>query len=345
MAARLVRISGRPPLTLLRGPVRALRAGSLLVIPTETVYGLGANALDPDAVQRIFEAKGRPATNPLIVHVANESDARALAESWPEQAGVLAHAFWPGPLTLVVYRNRSVPDIVTAGGPTVALRVPDHFVALSLLEAAHTPIAAPSANPSGQVSPTRVEHLSERIRQAAAYILDAGPCPGGIESTVVDLTGPTPRILRPGLLGRDQIESLIGPLLPADASARHSPEAPSSPNPGEAARSPGVLGRHYAPRARVLLIERTPSSDVQAFFSEGGAPLRIGWLALRDRPDVPTPCHVLRMPTDPEAYARELYDTLQRLDEVGLDVIAVDLPPDEAAWEAVRDRLRRASMG
>ncbi|HMF19354.1 MAG TPA: L-threonylcarbamoyladenylate synthase, partial [Gemmataceae bacterium] len=212
-----------------------LRNGGLVAFPTETVYGLGANALDPAAVARIFQAKGRPPQNPLIVHVAKLETTANLAADWPEKATELAERFWPGPLTLVVRKRACVPDAVTAGGDTVALRVPSHPVALALLKAANIPIAAPSANRSTLLSPTRAEHVLHGLEGRIDLLLDAGPTPGGLESTVLDVTTNPPRLLRPGLISPAELGAVIGPIIQKE-----------SPNPGDTLRSPGMLGRHYA---------------------------------------------------------------------------------------------------
>jgi L-threonylcarbamoyladenylate synthase len=213
-----------------------LRAGRLVAFPTETVYGLGSNALDERAVCRIFEAKGRPQSNPLIVHVASVDMARDLASQWPEKAELLAQQFWPGPLTIVVPKKASVPDVVTAGLPSVGLRMPAHPMARALLDAAQIPIAAPSANRFTELSPTTAEHVRQGLAGRVDMVLDGGPCTVGIESTVISLTGPVPRILRPGMITQTQIESVIGPV-----------EA------GAGAESPGQHPRHYSPRTRVIL--------------------------------------------------------------------------------------------
>jgi L-threonylcarbamoyladenylate synthase len=210
-----------------------LRAGRLVVFPTETVYGLGANALDEAAVRRIFEAKGRPHSSPLIVHVASIEMARGLAREWPDKAETLARRFWPGPLTIVVPKGASVPDLVTAGLPSVGLRMPAHPVARALLEAAQIPIAAPSANRFTELSPTRAEHVRPEL---AEMILDGGQCTVGIESTVVSLVESTPKILRPGMISQTQIEEAIGPV-----------------EVGAGAESPGQHPRHYSPRTPIFL--------------------------------------------------------------------------------------------
>lgn len=309
-----------------------LRQGSLVAFPTETVYGLGANALDPAAVDRLYQAKGRPPFNPLIVHVPDVETARRLAADWPEAADRLAKRWWPGPLTLVLPKRPIVPDIVTAGLPTVALRVPDHPVALALLRAAGTPLAAPSANRSGQVSPTTAQHVARSLGEAVPLILDAGPTRIGIESTVLDLSRSPPALLRPGAVGREALEEIIGPLRGAKG------EGP----PDRARPAPGMLERHYAPRARVLLFSpqaaRAMDREVRDLVRHGeavGAMLRTASL------DNAHP--VLTLPADAEGYARELYGGLHQLDQAGCSVIVVEEPPDSADWEAVRDRLRRSA--
>lgn len=217
-----------------------LRAGRLVAFPTETVYGLGANALDPAAVRAIFEAKGRPSSNPLIVHVADPVQPANVAAEWPEAAARLAAEFWPGPLTIVVPKAADVPDEVTAGGPTVAVRCPAHPVARALIAAAGVPVAAPSANRSTELSPTRAEHVLKGLGGRIDLILDGGPCPGGIESTVVDVTGPVVRLLRPGLITVPMLEAVVGTV---EVGAKAD----------GVARSPGQMERHYSPRTPVVL--------------------------------------------------------------------------------------------
>src|ERR1700728_3830515 len=213
-----------------------LRAGGLVAFPTETVYGLGANALHAAAVRRIFDAKGRPSSSPLIVHVSSIEMPRGLASEWSENAERLAKRFWPGPLTIIVPKNSRVPDLVTAGLPSVGLRIPAHPMARALIEAAKTPIAAPSANRFTELSPTTAEHVREGLADMIDLILDGGPCTGGIESTVISLAGPTPRILRPGMITQTEIEQLIGPV-----------------EVGGGAESPGQHPRHYSPRTPIIL--------------------------------------------------------------------------------------------
>ena len=283
-----------------------IRAGRLVAFPTETVYGLGANALDAAAVERIFAAKQRPRSSPMIVHVDSIAMARSLAAVWPEAAETLAHHYWPGPLTLVVPKRSVVPDIVTAGLATVGLRMPAHPLALELIRAAQVPIAAPSANRFTELSPTAAEDVPAQL---ADFVLDGGPAQVGIESTVLSLAG-APLLLRPGVIPLPEIESLIGPVAIA-AAAEEGPHA-----------SPGMHPRHYRPATPLYLIAP-------------GAPPPEGrgmWLRLGQE-----------MPVDAREYAAVLYRMLHRLDGVGLQWIAVECPPETPEWAGVLDRLRRAA--
>jgi len=313
--------------------VEVLRRGGLVAIPTETVYGLAADALDEEAVAGIFRAKGRPASNPLIVHVADAAQARALAGAWPAAAEAVAARFWPGPVTVVVPRGPRIPDIVTAGGPTVALRCPDHRLTRRLIARAGMPLAAPSANRSEALSPTTAHHVLEGLGHRVDLILDGGPCASGIESTVVDCTESPPRILRPGPLTREQLEEAIGGPV----------EWPAGPGAGPE-RSPGQRPRHYAPRTP-LELPAAPAERVAELVREGR---RVGWLTTRtDDPQVrglaaARDLVIVPMPVDPGGYAARLYATLHALDSRGLERIIVDPPPAGDAWRAVRDRLDRA---
>jgi L-threonylcarbamoyladenylate synthase len=281
-----------------------IRAGKLVAFPTETVYGLGANALDAAAVARIFTAKGRPHTSPLIVHVASPEMARELVTDWPDAAETLARRYWPGPLTLVLPKQPAIPDIVTAGLPTVGLRMPAHRIALELIRAAGVPIAAPSANRFTELSPTSARHVPEELADA---VLDGGPAQVGIESTVLSLAGP-PTLLRPGVIPLPELEALIGRVLVAG-------------NVEGAHPSPGMHERHYRPSTPLYLL--SPGDPLPP---GRGALLRIG----------------IEMPAEARAYAAALYGTLHRLDTEHYDWIAVERPPDSAEWAGVLDRLGRA---
>ncbi len=326
-----------------------IRRGGLVAFPTETVYGLGANALDEAAVTRIYEAKGRPDHNPLIVHVADAAAAAELVTEWPESAQRLARAFWPGPLTLVLPRSDRIPGRVSAGLPTVALRVPAHPVALALLRASGLPIVAPSANPSMAVSPTTAAHVERGLGDRVELILDGGPAGVGIESTVLDLTGGRPRLLRPGALSTEDLSPLVGEIQVAAGSA---PE-------GTPRASPGMEARHYAPRGTVKLFGAGGVDGALIRVREASAAGRVvGALLLGPagpgegldgegrvdaRPIQAAVHHAVVLPADPAGYARELYAVLHRLDDLGCDLILVETPPDTPAWAGIRDRLSRAA--
>ncbi|MEP6836079.1 MAG: L-threonylcarbamoyladenylate synthase [Gemmatimonas sp.] len=313
-----------------------LRAGGLVAFPTETVYGLGANALDANAVARIFEAKARPAWNPVIAHVNSVDEARALTATWPAVATALATAFWPGPLTLVLPKNRSVPDIVSAGLPAVALRIPQHPVARALIAALGAPIAAPSANRFTELSPTTAAHVQESLGDRVDMILNGGPSDVGIESTVVDVTGNVPVLLRPGVISRGMLANATGmPISLVLADARdNTPRL-----------SPGMVERHYAPRAAVWLFAGNEMYELQENITKDipAEPGRVAALVLDWSPLFPEHVRVIRMPNDPLAYARMLYATLHDLDQDGFTVIAIERPPQNDAWAGIHDRLNRAA--
>ena len=298
-----------------------LLAGELVAFPTETVYGLGALALDRAALAKIFRAKGRPATHPLIAHVRDAAAAAALSSGWDARAQALAERFWPGPLTLVVPRAGVVPAELSGGKPTVAVRAPAHPVAQALLARVGQPLAAPSANRYQSLSPTTAAHVQQAFGDELALILDGGPCAAGLESTVLDLTVTPPAVLRPGALPLALVRALVPDVVVADGAVED-----------EAARhSPGQDAIHYAPRARLLV-----SSRADALAVAGAA------LVLRGRGD-PTRPDAVVLPDDAVAYGRALYATLHALDNAGAAVIAVESPPDDEAWLAVADRLRRAA--
>ena len=310
-----------------------LSAGRVVAFPTETVYGLGASALDASAVGRVFELKGRPRRNPLIVHVTGEAMARDLAAEWPDEAGALAEAFWPGPVTLVLPKRERVPGIVSAGGPTVALRAPDHPVAMALIEAFGGPIVGPSANRSGSVSPTRADHVRGVWSQDEVLVLDGGACRAGIESTVV-LLGEQPRVLRPGVVGAGAIARVIGRGVetgPVEVGQRGE----DGPLP-----SPGLLERHYAPRTPAVLVDAV---GVAAALSAVGHAVVLAWVWDGDR----NSAEVIAMPRGAAEYAARLYAALHEADAAGADLIVVERPGDAAGeegsiWAAVRERLGRA---
>jgi L-threonylcarbamoyladenylate synthase len=304
----------------IREAAALLREGKLVAFPTETVYGLGANALDASAVSGIFEAKGRPHTSPLIVHVSSIEMARELAAEWPEIAQQLAERFWPGPLTLVIKKTQAIPDIVTAGLPTVGLRIPAHPVALALLREAGVPVAAPSANRFTQLSPTSAEHVRSGLGSSVAYVLDGGPCEVGIESTVLSVVELPSVVFRPGGVSRSDIESVVGPVALHDQAS------------GGAHPSPGMHPQHYSPKTRLVLV-----SDGAVPVTGRGAYLQLRSKPLHEATSVP-------MPVDPREYAARLYAILHELDDGGYDWIAVEAPEQTPQWEGVLDRLRRAAF-
>ena len=306
---------------------RVLRAGGLVAFPTETVYGLGADALDARAVRAIFAAKGRPATNPLIVHVPGVAEARDVVRVWPARAAALAARFWPGPLTLVLPKRAIVPDEVTAGLDSVAVRAPAHPVARALLRAVGGPLAAPSANRATGVSPTTAAHVVASLGGRVDLVLDGGPAGVGIESTVLSLVDEPAVLLRPGGVSRAAIEAVIGPVALRDASV-----------PDDTPRaSPGLMGRHYAPRARLVLVPRGDADLLRRALD--GAP-RAAALVHTIAP--PQGADAIRLPDDPIGYARGLYAALHALD-ARAELIVVERVPDDDAWHALRDRLARAS--
>ena len=304
----------------------ALRRGDVIGLPTETVYGLAADASRPEAVRRIFELKGRPADHPLIVHVADAKQLDRWARDIPEAARVLAAAFWPGPLTLILRKQPGVPDEVTGGQRTVGLRCPAHPMALALLHEFDGGLAAPSANRFGHVSPTSAAHVREEFGDAVPVVLDGGECEVGIESTILDLSGDTPRILRPGRVTRAQIEAHVGPV--AEGGAADSP------------RASGTLDAHYAPRTALLLMDRdslAAEARQQEALGKRVAALAIGAL--------PDGLRGLALPGDADGYAHGLYASLRSLDALGANLLLAERPPSSRDWLAVNDRLRRSAAG
>jgi L-threonylcarbamoyladenylate synthase len=296
----------RSCLTELRQAADLICAGELVAFPTETVYGLGANALDPAAIEKIYLAKGRPPGSPLIVHVNSIEMARGLVREWPDKADRLARVFWPGPLTLVLLKQPHVPDRLTSGLDTVAVRMPANPIALALIQEAGVPVAAPSANPFGGLSPTTAQHVRDSMGDRVALVLDGGRTNVGIESTVLSLAGAEPVLLRPGMVTKEQIQEVIGPVhvLQSTAESAHP--------------SPGMHRRHYSPKTPLVLVQR-------------------GRLPASGRGIL------LQMPTDPRDYAAVLYERLHQADSEGWDWIAVEQPPDDPSWAAIRDRLERAA--
>jgi L-threonylcarbamoyladenylate synthase len=326
--------------TLFQAAVRRaaelLRAGEVVALPTETVYGLAANALDSRAVERIYAIKGRPAHNPIIVHVADLAMARRFAVVWPAAADKLAAAFWPGPLTLVVDRSRDIPDIVAAGGSTVGLRWPSHPFMQAVIRECGFPLAAPSANLSNEVSPTNAGHVLQTLNGRIPLIVDGGQAQVGIESTVVDVTLDPPRLLRPGMIHQKSLEAVVWPVEGHQAAALRLESG--------VLRSPGQLTRHYSPRAKLIVLN---------WGNEVGLKSRLAGLGVSlDR------CHVIAhtqiplgggfqgvsvIPHDAEAFGRALYGELHQCDLAGVGWIVVEQCPDGPEWQAIGDRLNRAA--
>jgi L-threonylcarbamoyladenylate synthase len=304
-----------------------LRAGKLVAFPTETVYGLGADAENERAVRRIFELKGRPVAHPLIVHIASSADLERWGRELPAATRRLADRFWPGPLTIILQRGPRIPPVVTGGLDTVGLRVPDHPVALGMLKAFGGAVAAPSANRFGRVSPTRAEHVRQDLGSDVDFILDGGPCTVGIESTIVDLSSDEPAILRPGAVTHEQLESVL--------------DRPVQRRVGGSVRSPGQHDLHYAPRAEVVLVEvdKIPERAIK-FLAAGRRVVVLGnrpaKLEANDLAFMPLPCSA-------EEAARSLYHTLREVDRLGFDVALVTLPNETGIGSALVDRLRRAA--
>ena len=309
--------------------VAVLRAGGLVAFPTETVYGLGADAGNAAAVAKIFEVKGRPATHPVIVHLADAVQLANWAREIPESARRLARKFWPGPLTVILKRARAVSDVVTGGQDTVALRVPSHPVAQQLLARFGGGIAAPSANHHGRVSATTADHVRREFGAAVECVLDGGEAGIGIESTIIDLSGASATLLRPGWITAGEIESALGASLGAPVA--------------DAPRAPGTLAAHYAPRTPLLLLEGDLAVEFAASLTRQGK--RVALLALSAQQPLLQGLEWIAAPRDAAGYAHALYASLRRLDEAGCDSILVEQPPQAPEWAAINDRLARAAAG
>ncbi len=334
-----------------------LRDGRLVAFPTETVYGLGADAFDTAAVEAVFSAKGRPATNPLIVHVVDETMAQRVCAEWPAAAKILTKKFWPGPLTLVLPKAEDLPSIVTATGPTIAVRCPSHPLPLPQLETLGSAMVGPSANRSGRISPTCAAHVRESFAEEEVFILDGGPCTGGIESTVLDLTRDPPRILRPGLLSAEKISETLGTAVTDTQYETHNDKGVADflardrqHKHNEPARSPGMGRTHYAPLTPTRLVEsgslerelHTVGNDTYAVvLCPGNIDTDLS------RESTKPPHRQIVMPSEPVAYAARLYAALHEADTKAAEMILVVQPwPHEPAtglWRALADRLTRAT--
>jgi L-threonylcarbamoyladenylate synthase len=309
--------------------MKILRAGGLVAFPTETVYGLGADAANPEALKKVFAAKGRPHDHPLIVHIADAVQLANWARDIPPAAHTLAKKFWPGPLTLVLKRNPQVPDAVTGGQDTVAVRVPSHPVAQALLREFGSGVAAPSANRFGRVSATTAAHVREEFGDAVACVLDGGAADVGIESTIVDCSRATPTLLRPGWITPQQLEAALGaPLAAPDA---------------DVSRAPGTLDKHYAPQTPLLLMEADLVAELARSLTRQGK--RVAALARTSLRPLIDGLVWIAAPADAGGYAHDLYANLRELDHAGCDAILVEQPPEVAEWFAIRDRLTRAAAG
>lgn len=314
-----------------------LRQGRLVAFPTETVYGLGADASNPDAVAAIFKAKGRPADHPLIVHIADIDSLGDWAATVPEAALKLAHRFWPGPLAMILNKKPEVPLAVTGGQQTVGLRMPDHPVALALLKSFGGGIAAPSANRFCRISPTQAKHVSEELGDAVDMILDGGSCQVGVESTIIDLSGSKPKLLRPGHITRQQIEAVLQTEL-------LMPTTPAAPAPeiSEQIRAPGMMAVHYAPTTPAIRCSAEQLPDkIRQLIADGK---RIGLLSYQLEIMEINQIRVLRLPEQAGNYAQSLYAALRELDSLQLDLILVEQPPQTESWQAINDRLSKATV-
>ncbi len=310
--------------------VRLLREGEVVALPTETVYGLAANAFNAEAVAKIYEVKGRPGHNPIICHVADRELARHCVVEWPALAENLARAFWPGPLTLVLKRSESVPDIVTAGGDTVGIRWPSHPFMQAVIAACDFPLAAPSANLSNQLSPTNASHVHKQLAGRIPLIVDGGQSQVGIESTVVDVSAAPPRLLRPGMIHAEALLSVTGELATGATAG--------------ILRSPGLLAKHYSPRAKLMVLHWRDEQDLRGQLTGMKiVPSQCCVIAHTVLPGGSSFQRISVVPHDAEAFARALYAELHHCDEVGAAHIVVEEPPDAPEWRAIKDRLGRAA--
>lgn len=315
--------------------VDLLRTGEIVALPTETVYGLAANAWDEGAVAKIFQIKGRPVNNPIIVHIAGVEMAKQCVADWPMAAEKLAKAFWPGPLTLVLPRTKQVPDNVTAGGETVGVRWPGHPLIQAVIRECGFPLAAPSANLSGRISPTNAAHVRNQLGAKIPLIIDGGQSQVGIESTVLDLTASPPEILRPGMIHLESLAAVCGGFQGPRSQVQGSKPVP---------RSPGLLAKHYSPKARLVLMNWCDESELEFKIQNLKLEIQSGHIIAHTHiPSVGKFAGVSVIPHDAEAFARAIYAELHRCDEAAAEWIVVEAPPDLPEWSAIADRLRRAA--
>ncbi len=319
---------------------RLLCAGEVVALPTETVYGLAANALDEKAVAKIFQIKGRPAGNPIIVHIASVEMAKRCVTTWPDPAEKMARAFWPGPLTLVLSRAREIPGMVTAGGRTVGVRWPAHPFIQAVIRECGLPLAAPSANLSGCVSPTNAEHVRKQLGDKISLIVDGGQSQVGIESTVLDLTVSPPQVLRPGMIHAESLAAVVENIQHPTPINRKQTSNTQHPK----LKSPGLLKKHYSPKAKLFVLSWRDDTDLNSQLSTLNAQLLDCHVIAHTH--IPSAEHFARVgviPHDAEAFARAIYAELHRCDEAGAELIVVETPPELPEWAGIADRLRRAS--
>jgi L-threonylcarbamoyladenylate synthase len=312
-----------------------LRAGEVVALPTETVYGLAANALDEKAVAKIFQIKGRPANNPIIVHVAGVEMAKGCAKNFPVLAEKLSKSFWPGPLTLVLPRAEKIPKIVTADGETVGIRWPSHPFIQAVIRECDFPLAAPSANLSNRISPTNAEHVRAQLAGKISLIVDGGQSQVGIESTVLDLNVTPPGILRPGMIHAESLAAVCGAVTSDEWQVTSK----------ESFRSPGLLRKHYSPKAKLLVLNWQNEADLKSqLVARRLSPATCFIIAHMKIPSGENFADVSVMPHDAEAFARAIYAELHRCDEAGAELIVIETPPESPEWSGIADRLRRASV-
>jgi len=320
--------------TAVRRAAELLRAGEVVALPTETVYGLVANALKAEAVAKIFTIKGRPVHNPIIVHVASLEMAQACVTGWPLAAAQLANSFWPGPLTLVLPKSKAIPDLVTAGGATVGVRWPSHPFIQAVIRECGFPLAAPSANLSNQISPTTAEHVHNHLGDQLALIVDGGQSQVGIESTVVDLTTTPPRVLRPGMIHEESLAAVVASIQPPTANNQQPPTL----------RSPGLLKKHYSPKARLVILKWANDADLRRQIEDRSLQRLNAHIITHTHIPAGTGLgDVSVIPHDAEAFARAIYGELHRCDAAGAALIVVEALPETIEWRAIVDRLNRAA--
>jgi L-threonylcarbamoyladenylate synthase len=316
-----------------RRAAELLRAGEVVALPTETVYGLAANALDENAVAKIFQIKGRPANNPIIVHVAGNEMAKRCAKSFPAIADKLSKSFWPGPLTIVLPRAKEIPEIVTAGGETVGIRWPSHPFIQAVIRECGFPLAAPSANLSNSISPTNAEHVLRQLGGKISLIVDGGQSQVGIESTVLDLTVLPPQILRPGMIHAESLAAVCGEIQNLKCEVSDS-----------ILRSPGLLEKHYSPKAKLLVLNWRDDAELEFKIQNSKFKIQICFVIAHTKiPAGENFADVSVMPHDAEAFARAIYAELHRCDDAGAELIVVEAPPDLPEWSGIANRLRHAA--